>query len=178
MDIEKLKGLSRLIQTRNEVAAEITAVINRPAQLGHIGDYIAAEIFNITLERSASTKSIDGFFCDGALKDRSVNVKWYAKQEGLLDITLDAPPDYYLVLAGPRAPAGSSRGDVRPWVITSVHLFDATALIAALQQRQIKIGVATSVRNHYWDAAEIYPQHNNTIYKPTALQRDMLSLFG
>jgi hypothetical protein len=56
------------------------------------------------------------------------------------------------VLAGP---PGQAR--VRPWVIESVYLFDSRRLIPQLQQLGIKIGVATSVRKQYWEAARIFP---------------------
>lgn len=58
-----LKNLSEradLSRKRNEVDAEIARVIGRPAVLGHVGEYIAAEVFGIVLESSATSKAIDG----------------------------------------------------------------------------------------------------------------------
>ena len=144
--MDDLTRVAQLIQTRNQVAKDIASLIGRPAIIGHVGEYIAAKIFYIALEVSATQKSIDGRFVDGLLQGRSVNIKWYAKREGLLDITPASLPDYYLVLAGPKALAASSRGGMRPWLIHSVHLFDAHALVGVLRRRGIKIGTATSVR--------------------------------
>jgi hypothetical protein len=42
-----------------------------------------------------------------------VNIKWYLKREGLLDTSESVRLDYYLVLAGPRSAAASSRGSTR-----------------------------------------------------------------
>jgi len=112
-----LARLADLMKRRNALECEITQLIARPMSIGHIGEFIASRIFNIQLEYSASSKGIDGHFSDGMLKGRSVNVKWYAMREGLLDITPDFLPDYYLVLVGPRSPLMSSRGRTRPWTI-------------------------------------------------------------
>ena len=91
-------------------------------------------------------------------------MKWYLKREGLIDVTESDALDYYLVLAGPAAPATHSRGSVRPWCLESVYLFDARKLLGELRERGVKIGVATSVRAAQWSAAEIYPeQHNNVL---------------
>ncbi len=96
--MDDLTQLADLIKKRNLLEREITALVGRPAEIGHIGEYIASRVFHIALEESASHKSIDGRFRDGPLKDRTVNIKWYARREGLLDITPDALPDCYLVL--------------------------------------------------------------------------------
>src|SRR5574339_131973 len=98
--MDDLIQLARLIDIRNQTEGEITALIGRPAAIGHIGEYIASRVFNITLETSASHKSSDGYFCDEPLRGHTVNIKWFAFQEGILDITPDALPDYYLVLTG------------------------------------------------------------------------------
>lgn len=175
-----LTKLADLIKQRNQIAAEIAGVIGRPAQIGHVGEYIAAQIFEIELNESASQKSIDGYFTTGALKGRSVNVKWHAKGEGLMNITPDSLPDFYLVMTGPETAAESSRGKTRPWLITSVYLFDAVELVNALRARKpdIKIGVATSVRKAYWEAAEIYPTQQNKALLVSDAQRNLLKLFG
>jgi hypothetical protein len=39
---------------------------------------------------------------------------------------------------------------VRPWFIDAVYLFDAHRLRDELDQRGVKIGVATSIRNAQW----------------------------
>jgi hypothetical protein len=102
----ELAEIASLIKQRNAVEQEITALTGRPAAIGHLREYIAAEIFHIALVDSASEKTIDGHFQMGPLIGRSVNIKWYAMQEGLLDITPTLQPDYFLVLAGPRSKRG------------------------------------------------------------------------
>jgi hypothetical protein len=150
-----------LLRERNAIDKKIAAIIGRPMTAGHLGEWIAATIFGITLEQSAAAAAFDGRFASGPLQGRSVNVKWYLKREGLIDLTESHTLDYYLVLTGPAAPATHSRGSVRPWCLESVYLFDARKLLAELRQRGVKIGIATSVRAAQWSAAEIYPQQHN-----------------
>ena len=172
-----LQELASLIQQRNTIDKKIAATIGRPAHPGHIGEFVAARIFDIDLMESAVHKGFDGYFTDGPLSGKSVNVKKYAINQALLDMTLNDPPDFYLVLTGPRKAAASSRGTTQPWVIKSVFLFDARELTQELQERRIKIGVATSVRGHYWDKAEIYPSANNRALILNPKQRSMIEMF-
>ena len=44
--------------------------------------------------------------------------------------------------------------------------------------RGVKIGVATSVRRHIWDDAEIYPSPNNGTLRLTPALISMIALFG
>lgn len=150
-----LEELARLIRRRNDVEVEITRIVGRPAQIGHIGEYIAAKVLRIELAFSAAEKGHDGRFAEGPLEGRTVNIKWYAKREGLHDMAPVSPPDFYLVLTGPHEPAGPSRGIPRPWLIASVFLFDAVRLSDALLKAGVKVGIATSVRKHFWEAAEV-----------------------
>jgi hypothetical protein len=170
--------LAEMIQKRNALEYEITTMIRRPALLGHIGEYIASRIFHIALAQSASQKSIDGYFSDSPLANRSVNIKWYARQEGLLDITPNALPDYYLVLTGPKSLAMSSRGQVRSWAIEHVYLFQAQSLVNELNRRGVKIGIATSVAQSLWANAEIYPAHQSELFELSEDQRQVLALFS
>ena len=175
---DQLRRLASLVKQRNAVDQEITGVLGRPALTGHLGEFIAARVFQIALLESASHKGIDGHFTNGPLAGRSVDVKFYTKNEGILDITLNAPPDFYLVMTGPRTQAESSRGTTRPWVISSVFLFDASDLVHRLNRRGVKIGIATSVARHFWDDAEIYPRPSNPVLRPTPEQRSLLEMFG
>jgi hypothetical protein len=97
-----LERLAELIRVRNDASRAIAEHIGRPAQIGHVGDYIAARVFDIGLVASGSHKAIDGHFRSGPLAGRSVNVKWYGREESLLDLTPDCLPDDYLVMTGPR----------------------------------------------------------------------------
>jgi len=176
--VDDLARLAELIKARNTVARDIAMLIGRPALIGHVGEYIASRVFGIALEESTARKGVDGRFAEGPLVDRSVNVKWYARQEGVLDLTPEALPDFYLVLAGPRSPAGSSRGAVRPWIVGSVHLFESKELAEALRARGVKIGIATSVAQGLWEAAEVHPDQRSPWLTLSDEQRRMLRLFG
>jgi hypothetical protein len=105
-------------------------------------------------------------------------VKWYGKQEGVLDLHARRAPDFYLALTGPAGSAVSSRGTTRPWVIQSVYLFDARHLLEDLRARGIKIRTGSSVRQALWLAAEVYPEPRNATLVLTKEQRDLLALFG
>jgi hypothetical protein len=109
---------------------------------------------------------------------RTVNIKWYLKREGLPDTTESPAPDYYLVLAGPRSPAGSSRGATRPWRIEAVYLFGARQLRSEQIARGVKRGVASSVIKQQWEAAEIYPSASNPGLAVTSQQAEQLRLFA
>ena len=175
--MDALERLAQAIMERNAVERRIAGIIGRPGLVGHVGEYIASEVFHITLEDSATQKGIDGRFASGPLRDKSVNIKWYAKREGLLDINPDHLPDFFLVLAGPKTAAASSRGTARPWRVSSVFLFDSHELIEALHRRGVKIGIATSVANHLWEEAQIYPEGPSNILPLSQEQRGKLALF-
>jgi len=51
-----LRELATLLAERNRTEQAITAIINRPAALGHIGEFIASSIFDIALEKSATQR--------------------------------------------------------------------------------------------------------------------------
>ena len=175
--MDKLNKLSSLLSKRNSIDEEIGAIIGRPASTGHIGEYIAAEIFDIELSESASEKSLDGYFQSGSLANSSVNIKYYTVRGSILDITPDSLPDYYLVMMGSSVSSESSRGMVYPANIASVHIFESSSLTSALRERGVKIGVATSVVRHLWDAAEVYPQQTNEDFTISSNQVDMLAQF-
>jgi len=175
--MEELVQLAELIKAKNEIDAQISRLVGRPALVSHVGEYLAARIFGIHLVESASNKAIDGYFCTGPLAGKSVNVKWYPKQDGLLAIKPDSIPDYFLILSGPITPAGSSRGTTRPWVIDHVYLFNAIDLIARLRQRGTKFSESTSIIKSFWKAAEIYPQANNMECRISNETQKLLKLF-
>jgi hypothetical protein len=176
-NIEDVVNLAMLVHRRNEIDSEIAKLIGRPAMAGHIGEFIASRVFDIELCESAVQKGIDGFFRSGPLAGKSVNIKLYGRKEGLLDIREDAVPDYYLVLTGPALIAMSSKGGHRPTLISSVFLFEGSGLVAALLERGVKVGVATSVRKHHWDACELHPVQRCTDLVLSDEQRQMLAMF-
>ena len=163
---------------RHNIERSIAAITGRPALTGHTGEYIAANIFDIQLVESASEKGIDGHFMSGSLAGRSVNIKWYTIRQNLLDLTPESPPDYYLVMTGAKSGVLSSRGQVYPATVSSVFLFEWETLLAALQQRKVKLGIATSVAEYLWADAEIYPEQRNGTLVLTSTQYERLGLFA
>lgn len=178
VDDEALHTVAGLLRDRNAIDAKIAAVIGRPMATGHLGEWLAARIFDIELESNATTAGFDGRFTSARLNGRTVNVKWYTRRAGLLDLTESDVVDYYLVLTGPAAAATHSRGAVRPWCITSVYLFDARALRNDLRGRGVKIGAASSVRAAQWVAAQIYPEQRNPTLMLQPAQVEMLRRFA
>ena len=176
--MSELLRLAELVKEKNEVELGISSIIGRPALIGHTGEYIASEIFNIRLVDSASNKGFDGYFTKGMLTGKSVNVKWYTKRECFLDINPLGLPDFYLVMTGPHRNATSSRGTTLPWKISNVYLFNSIWLIDHLNQRKIKVGIATSVHSKLWEDAEVFPQNENRDLILTKEQHDNLLLFG
>lgn len=176
-DDAELTELAVLLQQRNALDGQLGRLIDRPVNVGSIGEWIAARIFDIELEPAANAAGFDGRFTTGELASRTVNVKAYAKRQGILDINPAAPLDHYLVFTGPKGSAGSSRGTLSPFCIHTVFLFDAHQLHAELDGRGVKVGVATSVLNAQWEAAEIYPQATNPALTVTDRQRTQLAMF-
>jgi hypothetical protein len=106
-----------------------------------------------------------------------VNVKYYAKREGLLDINQLNLPDYYLVLAGPKSAAMTSKAGTRPFMLEEVFLFDAKSLLAEQRARGVGIGVASSVPTRMWEAARISPAGVQSPLQLSQEQIDLLELF-
>lgn len=177
-DTGELPQLASLLRQRNDIDDAIARHIGRPAALGHLGEFIAARVFGIELEESAATRAIDGRFTDGALTGRTVNVKCYSVRQGMLDLEPINGPDYYLVLTGPRETAGTSRGALRPFVIESVFLFEATFLHSDLRARGRRVGTASSIRAEQWARAIIYPEAHNSTLILTDAQRELLTYFA
>jgi hypothetical protein len=169
--------LARLLHRRNDIDEQISTIIQRPVAAGHLGEWIASAVFDIELETSATTAAVDGRFRAGKLQGKTVNIKWYLKREGLLDMTGADILDYYLVMTGPAAPASSSHGAVRPWRIDSVYLFDAHQLLADQRARGVKIGVASSIPRDRWLQAEVHPNPASPLLELSAEQTAALQMF-
>ena len=176
-----LKGLASFITIRNVVDDEIARLIGRPAHAGHIGEFVAAAVFDIELNASASHRAIDGRFRSGPLAGRSVNIKFGTRRDGMMNLvaSLDPSnhPDFYLVLTGPSIGAVSSRGLSAPWVIQQVYLFEAANLLSKLAVKGAKPGVGTSVRSALWAEAMTYPEAMNPMLEISGEQREALRLF-
>jgi hypothetical protein len=178
MSDTSLAEVAALLRERNALDARLGQILGRPPEKGHLGEWIASQIFDIQLETSASHKAIDGRFRAGLLAGHTVNIKWFLKREGGLDMTESPDLDYYLVLTGPTTAALSSRGMTRPAVITAVYLFAAMQLLAEQRARGVKVGVFFSVVNAQWQAAEIYPTATCPALPLTDAQRRQLQLFA
>jgi uracil-DNA glycosylase len=174
----EITKIADLLRRRNEIDADIARITGRPMTSGHLGEWIAAQVFDIALEEAANAAAFDGRFHGGPLTGKTVNVKWYLKHEGLLDMTESAILDFYLVLTGPHSAAVSSRSSTRPWCVDAVYLFDAADLLARQRARNVKIGVATSVLKAQWEAAEIFPAARNLQLPLTPAQKRLLRLLA
>ena len=86
--------------------------------------------------------------------------------------------DSYLVLTGPKSAATTSRGSLRPLVISNVYVFEMAELVSELRKRGVKLGVAMSVAQSYWEEAEIYPRQTNKKLELTKKQGRLLRLFS
>lgn len=85
MHDEPMRRIAQLLRERNGIDEEIAAITRRPMTSGHLGEWIAAQIFDIQLEQSAVAAGIDGIFRSGPQQGRTVNIKRYLKRESLLD---------------------------------------------------------------------------------------------
>ena len=175
--MQEVERVAELLRQRNAIDAEIARITDRPMAAGHLGEWLASRIFGIKLEPNAANPGIDGAFSTGPLSGRTVNVKWYLKREGLLDIAATSP-DYYLLMTGPVSAATSSRGHHRPWCITSVFLFETDHLLEDLHRSGVKVGIATSVRASQWEAAQLYPHTRMTALTLDEEQQRLLSLLA
>ena len=168
-----LQRLAETVRRKNAADRRVAEIIGRPALSGHFGEFVAAAIFGIELCGSATQEGYDGWFRGGALDGKTVNIKYYTKHEGLLDLKRENGPDYYLVLTGPPAEPAPSCGQTRPWVIESVFLFQAAELVGRLTGT---IGTATSVPKSLWKDAEISPL-DSSLLPLEGSQKDLLALF-
>jgi hypothetical protein len=175
--MKDLKTLAVLVHEHNRVTEKISAVVGRPAIMGHVGEFIASRIFGIEPEPSDSSKGIDGRFKDGKLAGKSVNVTWHTRNDGSLDMRADALPDFYLVMTGPRTAEPSSKGATRPWVIEYVYLVGVEPLVRELKKRGIEPTPATSVRSADWEMCELYPRPKCPYLTLTDEQRAAIGLF-
>jgi hypothetical protein len=176
--MDDLAQLAELIKTRNWVDGYISTLANCSPQMAPVGAFIASRVFRIASPKPASRRSCEGHFAQGSLAGRSVNIRWLPRPGGVLDIDLDALPDFFLVLAGSRHQGTSRGGGSQPWLIASVHLFDAGALVDELRRRGTRITTATPVPQDLWQEAEVYPTQHNPILALSAGQREMLAQFG
>jgi hypothetical protein len=75
MEEDSLARAAVLLRERNAIDSELARLIQRPMTSGHLGEWIAAHVFDIELEPSAVAAGIDGRFRSGPLQGRTVNIK-------------------------------------------------------------------------------------------------------
>lgn len=177
MTDHEFEAVARLLRVRNAVDHELANLIDRPVTTGHLGEFIAAKIFGISLHERASHRGSDGVFGSGRLAGRSVNIKWYTKRENSLDMSSSSRPDFYLVMTGPYSALATSRGSQRPLCVHEVYLFEAEELAQAIEQRGTSVGVAAGVRQQEWADAQIYPKMSELL-PLTDDQRSALELLS
>jgi hypothetical protein len=172
----ELHQLATLLRARDDLDARIATLTGRSARQGDIGEFIAAQVFDIDLAGIATQACHDGRFRSGPLAGRTVNVKTYGDAFTGIDIS-PHPCDMYLVFSGPRRPLGVVRH--HQWRISAAYLFDTRRLLETLNGRGVKIGIATSIRRGDLEAAQIYPVAGPTApLRLTPERTALLSLFA
>jgi hypothetical protein len=179
--MEELVHLADLIRIRNFVNSSVSRIINHPAEVGHIAEYLMGEIFQLKLHDSANTRASDGVFREGPLQGRTVNVKFRAAQQRKLNLEEFIDPlkhaDFYLAVHGPRSASKRSKGRELPFLIEAVYLFESAALIPQIAKPEHDT-VGKSVPTALWQAAMIYPVQVNQTLILTPEQRTALALFA
>jgi hypothetical protein len=176
--LDSVTAVARLVRERNELDGEIARIINRPAVAGHLGEWLASQLFDIDLEPPDSAEAFDGRFASGPLATRTVNIEWISKRDEDLDVTSSRPVDFHLVFTGPKALALTTKGIARPVRIDACFLFDARGREAQEATGGATSGAASSVLAEEWDAAEIFPRPNNPLLPIDPEAHGVLALFG
>ena len=109
-----MEDLVSLLRERNTIDQRITGIIHRPAEKGHIAEWIASKTFPIELNDDGNRKGYDGIFTDGDLKGKKVDVKFYPVNEHSIDLDPDVGDDVYLLIfTGSHRSSGSSKHQER-----------------------------------------------------------------
>lgn len=158
-----IEELGELIGKRNGIEEKISEIIDRPAEKGHIFEYIASQLFPIKLNKSASKGGYDGIFTGGDLNGKKVDIKFHAINGHLINLNPKVDRDtYLLIFTGPYESVSSSKGKTRPLCIDKIYLFNEKDICDQLDNR-VKVGIATSVKSEYWNGKEIYPENQLNI---------------
>jgi hypothetical protein len=179
--MQDLTHLADLIRIRNFVNSRVSRIINHPAEVGHIAEYLMGVILDIELNAAANAKATDGVFRDGALTGRSVNVKYRAAQSRLLNLEEFLDPllhaDFNLSIQGPKSASKTSAGRELTFVIESIFLFESSVLIPQIVEPG-KPGLGRFVPAALWEAAMIYPDQVNQTLIVREEQRTALALIA
>jgi len=173
-----LHRLAELLRARNTIESNLANLLGNSVHLDSVGEEIAAQIFGITLVTSTHHAEFTGIFSNQPLAGKTVDVQWYLRREGFLNVHSEPAPDYFLVFAGPKQESSTTRALVNPWIVSSVHLFHAQELLKALRERGVQLGSRTSVISQLWERAEIFPSQQNQALILSDEQRQLLQLFG
>jgi hypothetical protein len=176
--MSNLSRLAELLRARTTVESNIANLLKCEVDLSNVGEHIAARIFGIRLIPATGQTGLVGIFTNPALMGKTVDVRWYPRREGYLNIHTDPAPDYTLVLAGPKIDPNEARALANPWIITSVYLFQMQELLSTLRTRGIRVGPRVSINTHLWEQAEIFPHQHNPGLILADEQRQLLKLFG
>ncbi len=156
--MDEIEKLADLLKDRNRIDQQITEIIGRPAEKGHISEWIASKVFPIELNRNRNEKDYDGIFTEGSLKGKKVDIKYYTVNQHQIDLNPEISEDVYLlVFTGPYRSASSSEKQNRPFCISNIYIFNERELCDKVKNG-VKVGKATSVKEEYWDRREIYPE--------------------
>lgn len=174
----RLDELADLIRRKNAIDADIAAIVGRPAQMGHVGEHVAAEIFWHCARAFSINEVHRRLLRHGSLGGPVSQHQVVRETGGVAGSCAQLPPGLLPSDDRTQGPAMSSRGGVRPWLISHVFLFESTNLYDALDRTGSKIGVATSVRAHLWAEAELFPEQRNPSLPLTSDQRNALLMFS
>src|SRR5262249_24369301 len=70
VDADSLARTAALLPERNAIDAELAELTERPMTSGHLGEWIAAQVFDIALEEAANAPAINARFRSGPLGAR------------------------------------------------------------------------------------------------------------
>ena len=172
----KIRQKSLIFTHLESSIREIESITGLPFDHGNVAEFLGNQIFNIELA-PPKQKGFDGWFKSGMfngqpLKGKTVNVKWYMREDKYhLDMTKAKPqPDYYLVFKGPKK-------ELLGWYINYVFIFHTETLSDLLDSRDNNVGTSSSVKQGDWGEAQIYPALPNSPMKLNQDQKSKLRIF-
>ena len=175
----QLEQLADLLRVFNSINHALSGLLGRSANLGNISEIIASEILHIQLEQRANHPIFDGTFSTGPFQGKTVNVKWRNDGSKTVNITnVDALPDYFLALTGPKKSNKKTGSLYHPFAIKEVCLFEAAPLVHRLKKEGTPIGHQTRVGTAAWDQARIYPIQKGSLLPLRRDQEDQFTVFS
>jgi hypothetical protein len=173
---ELISLVASLVRERNAIDAKLAQIMHRPMASGHLGEWLASQIFDIELEKSAVTRGWDGRFRSGPLHDRTVNIKWYSNVRALS--TRSSPQRWTATWYWPARHPRRSLHEAAPAPGTSTpctcsaHLNSTPSSSPAVSSSASPPACA----HKQWTNAEIYPS-TNPLLPMTPRQVELLGQF-